>query len=69
MGRKRVGSAGLALGARDRAQLDLQLVAEALHAPAHAYELAALEAPGEQVGVAEGARDDRAGAVAQLDVR
>ena len=53
--------------ARDRAERDLQLVAKALHAPAHAHQLASLERPGEQVGVAERARADRAGAVAQLD--
>ena len=60
---RRVGS----LGARDLAQLELQLVAEPLHAPAHAHEIAALEAAGEQVGVAERARLDRAAAVAQLE--
>ncbi len=57
----------LANRALDRSKLDLQLVAKALHAPAHAHELAALEAPGEQVGLTEGARHDRAGAVAQLE--
>ena len=61
--RRRVGR----LGARDLAHLDLQLVAEPLHAPAHAHEVAALEAPGEHVGVAERARLDRAAAVAQLE--
>ena len=62
-GRIRLGS----LGAGDRAQGDLQLIAEALDAALHAHEVPALEAPGEQIGVAEGAREDRAGAVAQLD--
>ncbi len=62
-----MGSASRALGARDRANLDLELVAKALHATAHAHELAPLEAPGEHVGVAERAREDRSGAVAQLD--
>ena len=57
-GGQEAGGVGvLALGALDRAQLDLQLVAKALHAPAHAHELAALEAPGEHVGVAERARE------------
>jgi hypothetical protein len=59
---------GVVVGrARDRAQLDLQLVAEALDASRDAHEVAALEAPGEHVGVAEGARLDGAAAVAQLD--
>ena len=64
---RRVGIGLLVARAGNRAQLDLELVAEALNPPAHAHELAALEAPGEHVGVAEGARDDRARAVAQLD--
>ena len=55
------------LGALDLVHLDLQLVAEALHAPAHAHELAAVEAPGEHVGVLERAAGERAGAVAQLE--
>ncbi len=63
-----MGSACLPLRARDRAHLDLQLVAETLDPALHAYELAALEAAGEHVGFAEGAPADRAGAVAQLDV-
>ncbi len=69
-GRRRAGSGRvglLALCARDRGKLDLQLIAKALDAPAHAHQLAALEAPGEHVGVAESARDDRPRAVAQLD--
>ena len=62
------GGVGLrALRAGDRANLDLELVAKALHAAAHPHQLAALEAPGEHVGVAEGAPEDRAGAVAQPD--
>ena len=48
------------LGALDRADLDLELVAEALHAPLHAHEVAAVEAAAEQVGVAEHARRQRA---------
>ena len=55
------------LGAGDRAQLELQLVAEALDAAGDAHEVALVEAPGEQVGVAEDARGDGAGAVAQLE--
>ena len=35
----------------DRAQLDLQLVAEALDAPGHAHEVAAIEAPGKHIGI------------------
>jgi hypothetical protein len=55
------------LGAGDRAHVDLQLVAEALHAPHDADELAALEATRDDVGVAEDARADRAGLVAELE--
>ena len=55
-----------ALGALDRAHVDLQLVAEALDPALHAHEVAAVEAPAEQVGVAEHARRQRARAVAQL---
>ena len=62
-----MGSASRALGARDRANVDLELLAKALHAAAHPHELAALEAPGEHVGVAERAREDRSGVVAQPD--
>src|SRR5436190_8373808 len=61
--RRRVGAGR----ARDLAHLDLQLVAEPLHAPAHAHELAALEAPGQHIGVPERAALDRAAAVAQLE--
>ena len=60
---RRVGG----LGALDLLDVDLQLVAEALHAPAHAHELAAVEAPGEDVGVLERATGQRAAAVAQLE--
>ena len=56
-----------ALRPRDVHDLDLQLVAEALHAPAHAHELAAVEAPGQHVGVLERAAGQRAGAVAELE--
>ncbi len=55
------------LYAPDRAQLDLQLVAEALDATRDAHEVAALEAAREHVGVAERARLHRAAAIAQLD--
>ena len=55
------------LGARDLVHLDLQLVAEPFHAPAHAHELAAVEAPGEHVGVLERAPGQRTGAIAQLE--
>jgi hypothetical protein len=55
------------LGAPDRLQLDLELVPEALDAPADRDEVAALELAREEVGVPEGARLDRTGAVAQLD--
>ena len=59
---------GLAVGdAGDRRQLDLQLVAEALNAPAHPHKVAALEAPGEHVGIAKRPPGDRAGAIAQLE--
>ncbi len=62
---RRVGRRGV--DARDRADLELQLVAEALDPAGDAHEVAAIEAPGEHVGVAERARRDRAGAVAQLE--
>ena len=68
--RQEAGGVGVSrrfLGARDRLQRDLELVAEALDASLHAHQLAPLEAPGEHVGVAERARANRAGAVAQLD--
>jgi hypothetical protein len=61
----RVG--GSLLDTRDVAQLGLELVAEALDATGHADEVAALEAPGGEVGVAEDARCDRPAPVAQLD--
>ena len=62
------GGVGRAVGRpSDRAQVDLQLVAEALDAAGDADEVAALEAPGEDVGVAERAALDRARAIAQLD--
>ena len=51
----------------DRPHLDLQRVAEALHAALHAHEVAAVEAAAEQVRVAEHARGERARAVAQLE--
>ena len=53
--------------ALDRADLDLQLVAEALHPPLDADEVAAVEAAAEQVGVAEHARRKGRRAVAQLE--
>ena len=65
-GRQERGRVGR-LGAPDRAQLDLQLVAEALDPPGDRDQVAALELAGQEVGLAEGARLDRAGAVAQLD--
>ena len=52
--RRRVGRPGV--DADEARQLDLQLAAEARDAPGGADEVAALEAPGEQVGVAEQAR-------------
>jgi hypothetical protein len=55
------------VGPCDVEHLDLQLVAEALHAPAHADELAAVEAAGQDVGVLERAAGQRAGAIAQLE--
>ena len=62
------GGVGLAGAARrDRAHVDLQLVAEALDPARDAHEVAALEAPGVEVGVAEDAGRERAAAVAQLD--
>src|SRR5215210_6151840 len=51
----------------DRLQRHLKLVAKALDTPAHAHEVAALELPGEEVGVPERAAGDRARAVAQFD--
>ena len=61
------GVARLLAGALDRLELHLELVAEALHPPAHGHEVAALELPGEEVRVAKRAARDGARAVAQLD--
>jgi hypothetical protein len=61
--RRRVGR----LGALDRAQLDLQLVPEALDPPRDAHEVAPLEAAAEQVRVAEHAGRQGRRAVAQLE--
>ena len=61
------GSASPAVHAGDRGELGGQLVAEALDAPGHPHEVAAVELAGEEVGVAEGAGGDGAAAVAQLD--
>jgi hypothetical protein len=58
--RRRVGR----LGAPDRVELDLELVAEALDPPGDLHQVPALELAGEEVGVAEGARLDGAAAVA-----
>src|ERR1019366_2252334 len=55
------------IDARDRADLDLELLPEARHAALHLHDVPALEAPREHIGVAKGAREDRAGAVTQLD--
>ena len=63
--RGRVGLAGV--GAGDRPQLGLELVAEALHPAGHADEVAALEAAGQDVGVPEDPRRQRARPVAQLE--
>jgi hypothetical protein len=66
--RQEAGRIGVAaVGASDGANIDLKLLAKALHAPTHAHELAPLEASGEHVGVAKGAGEDRAGPVAQLE--
>src|SRR5205807_4158733 len=58
---------GVGLDARDRAHVDHQLVAEALDPTRDAHDVAALEAPRKQIGVAERARRDGARAVAQLE--
>ncbi len=63
--RRRIDAAGGR--AADRAQLDLQLVAEALDAAGDVDDVAAVEAPRDHVGVAEHAALDRARAIAQLD--
>ncbi len=60
------GGIGL-VGLGDLANLELELVAEALDPSDHLHEVAALEAAGQQIGVAEGAGLDRARVVAQLD--
>src|SRR2546423_852739 len=54
------------IGTRDLDDLQYKLVAKALHAPHHGDEIAALETPGERVGVTKRARGDRAALVAQL---
>ncbi len=51
----------------NRADVDLQLVAEALDASGDPDEIAAIEAPREQIRVLERARLDRARAIAQLE--
>src|SRR5919106_674235 len=61
------GVGGAGIGAPDRAELDLELVAEALDAPRRPDQVTALELAGEEVGVAEGACGDRARPVAKLD--
>ena len=55
------------LGRLDRLHLDLKLVAEALDAPGHRHEVAALELARQEVRVAERAPRDGARPVAQLD--
>src|SRR5439155_25752922 len=55
------------VGARDRSELGRQLVTEALDPARHLNQIAALELPGEIVGVAESTRRNGAAAVAQLD--
>jgi hypothetical protein len=55
------------VGARDRPNLDLEVLTEALDPPSHAYELTALEAAGENVRVTKGTREDRSRLVPQLD--
>ena len=56
-----------ALGAADRTQLDLELVAEAIHPAGDGDQVPAVELTRQEIGVPERARLDRAGAVAQLD--
>src|SRR5207244_12429608 len=66
--RQETSRVGVPLGrAGDRLQRDLQLRAKTLDASSYAHQLAALEAAGEQVGVAEGASRDRACAVGPPD--
>ena len=55
------------VGASDRADVDLQLLAEALDPPGDADQVAAVEAPGVQVGITEDPSRERSGAIAQLD--
>ena len=61
------GVGGAGLGTPDRAQLDLKLVAEALGTPGDLHQVAPLELPAEEVGVAERARGNGPAAIAQLD--
>src|SRR5205807_9794134 len=67
-GRQKARGVGFG-GARrgDRRDVDLQLVAKARRAPAHAHQLAALEAPREHVRLAKRTRRNRPAAVAQLE--
>ena len=46
---------------------ELQLLAKQLRTPAHPHELATLEAPGEEVGVAKDPAGEAAGLIAQLN--
>ena len=55
------------LGLRDAADLELELVAEALDAALHPHEVALLEAARQHVGVAKRAARDRARLVAELE--
>ena len=64
---RRIGP--LALGAPDRADIDLELIAKPLDTSAHVHEVASLEAPCKNVGVPERPSDDRAAAVTQLERR
>ena len=60
-------AAGPRLGGLDRADLELQAVAEALDAPEHAHGVALGEAPVEQLDVAPDARLDPAARVDELE--
>ena len=62
---RRIGVAGV--GAAHRAELGLELVPEALDPARHLHQVALLELPGDEVGVAEDAGRQRAGAIAQLE--
>ena len=53
--------------ARDVGHLEHQLVAEALHAPGHADEVAPLESTRQRIRLLERPGGDRAGAIAQLE--